>query len=66
MFTAPPDPRPPGPPFPLQLLGGDLDYYGPEDFTIQTVPQWVEEKGDLFRPVINNPPQGLEHLLQYF
>ncbi len=47
------------------ITWGDLDYYGPEDFTIQTVPQWVEEKGDLFRPVINNP-QGLEHLLQYF
>ncbi|HBG09780.1 MAG TPA: DNA polymerase domain-containing protein [Firmicutes bacterium] len=38
----------------------DLDYYQPEDFTIKTVPQWVEERGDLFSGVLE--PQSLQHL----
>ncbi len=42
----------------------DLDLYGPDDFTIETVPRWVEEKGDLFRAVLDDP-QELEHLMPY-
>ena len=45
----------------------DLDSYEPRDFTLQTVPAWVREKGDLFEPVLSKP-QSLEHLrdLQLF
>ena len=39
----------------------DLDYYKPSDFTLQTVPAWVKEKGDLFEPVLRKS-QSLEHL----
>jgi bifunctional non-homologous end joining protein LigD len=41
----------------------DLDYYVPQDFTLQTVPDWVRERGDLFRPVLTEP-QSLENLLE--
>lgn len=38
----------------------DLQLYQPEDFTIKTVPQWVDERGDLFRGVLE--PQILPNL----
>lgn len=40
----------------------DLDYYQPRDFTVKTVPQWVQERGDLFSGVVRFP-QSLEHLI---
>jgi bifunctional non-homologous end joining protein LigD len=45
----------------------DLDYFEPRDFTLQTVPSWIDARGDLFEPVLSRP-QGLEHLqnLQIF
>lgn len=43
---------------------GDLDKYQPEDFTIKTVPQWVQERGDLFREVLE--PQPLDGLCCFF
>ena len=41
----------------------DLDHFSPQDFTVQTVPSWVMERGDLFLPVLTQP-QSLEHLLE--
>lgn len=46
------------------IIWADLDYYRPEDFTIQTVPDWVREMGDLFAPVLKKK-QSLEHLAAY-
>lgn len=40
----------------------DLDYVSPQDFTIQTVPQWVQEMGDLFY-IVSQDAQSLEHML---
>lgn len=44
---------------------GDLDYYEPRDFTLQTVPRWVQGKGDLFQDVYRKPQSlgALEHVL---
>lgn len=39
----------------------DLEWCRPEDFTIKTVPQWVQARGDLFRGVLQ--PQSLDPLL---
>ena len=42
------------------VLWSDLDYYEPRDFTVQTVPDWVKERGDLFQAVLTQP-QSLRH-----
>lgn len=42
----------------------DLEYYKPQDFTIRTVPQWIKERGDLFRGVLSDrqPLEALQYL----
>lgn len=43
----------------------DLDVYLPQDFTIKTVPLWLDKRGDLFEAV-REKPQSLEHLPGFF
>lgn len=40
----------------------DLDYYEPRDFTVKTVPAWIQERGDLFNGVLA-VKQSLGHLI---